>query len=163
MFKGIQHTGFITKNIDKLYEFYTKIPGVKVVFDMHIEDGKVAKKVTGYKNAKLKNFYIQIGEDKIQPQNKLGVARIEFIEYLKPVGKQLDIEENNAGGNAHISIITDSIEDDYKSLKNKRMKFYSKPVEIEYEEGGLKGVKVVYFKDPDNRTVELIQFTKLEK
>lgn len=158
MFKGIQHTGFITKNIDKCYEFYTKLPGVKVVFPLHIEDGNVVKKLTGYENAKIRNFYIQIGGDNINSQSDLGVARVEFIEYLEPIGKQLDLE-TNAGGNSHICILTDSIEEDYKKFKQMGL-WISELVEIEYEEGGLKGVKLLYLRDPDGRSVELMQFPR---
>ena len=156
MFKGIQHTGFITNNIEKCYEFYTKLPGIKVVFPLHIEDGYVVKKLSGYENAKIKNFYIQIGGDEVSPQSDLSAARVEFIEYLEPVGKQLDLK-TNAGGNSHISIVTDSIEEDYQRFKDMGLEV-SELVEIDYEEGGLKGVKLLYLRDPDGRSVELMQF-----
>ena len=156
MFKAIQHTGFITKNIDRCYKFYTKLPGVKVVFPLHIEDGYVIKKLSGYENAKIKNFYIQIGGDRISPQDDPCASRVEFIEYLEPVGKQLDLE-TNAGGNSHISIVTDSIEEDCKTFKAMGLEV-SELVEIDYEEGGLKGVKLLYLIDPDGRPVELMQF-----
>ena len=156
MFKGIQHTGFITKNIEKCYRFYTSLPGIKVVFPLHIEDGYVIKKLSGYENAKIKNFYIQVGGDEISQQNNLGPARVEFIQYLEPEGRKIEME-NNDGGNAHISIITDSIEEDYKKFAAMGLKL-SELVEIEYEEGGLRGAKLLYLKDPDGRLVELMQF-----
>ena len=158
MFKGIQHTGFITKEIEKCYQFYTNLPGIKIVFPLHIEDGYVIKKLSGYDNAKIKNFYIQIGGDEICPQNDLGPARVEFIQYLEPEGRKIQME-NNDGGNAHISIVTDSIEEDFQKFKEMGLKT-SELVEIEYEEGGLKGVKLLYLKDPDDRLVELMQFPK---
>lgn len=156
MFKGIQHTGFITKDIKKCYEFYTKLPGIKVVFPLHIEDGYVIKKLSGYENAKIKNFYIQIGGENVDPQDNIGTARVEFIEYLEPEGKEIKLK-NNDGGNSHISILTDSIEDDYKKFVDMGLEV-SELVEIDYEEGGLKGVKLLYLVDPDGRAVELMQF-----
>ncbi len=156
MFKGIQHTGFITKDIDKCYEFYSKLPGIKVVFPLHIEDGYVIKKLSGYDNAKIKNFYIQIGGDEVSSQDDLSAARVEFIEYLEPEGKKIKLE-NNDGGNSHISILTDSIEEDYKKFIDMGLEV-SELVEIDYEEGGLKGVKLLYLEDPDGRPVELMQF-----
>ena len=156
MFKGIQHTGFITKDIDKCFEFYSSLPGVKVVFPLHVEDGYVIKKLSGYENAKILNFYIQIGGDEISPQSECGAARVEFIQYLEPEGRKVHLE-NNDGGNAHISIVTDSIEEDCRKFKEMGLEL-SELVEIEYEEGGLKGVKLVYVKDLDDRLVELMQF-----
>ena len=156
MFKGIQHTGFITNDIEMCFDFYTKLPGVKVVFPLHIEDGYVIKKLSGYENAKIRNFYIQIGGDDINLQNQLGAARVEFIQYIDPPGKQLDLEMN-AGGNSHISIVTDSIESDYQTFKEMGLEV-SELVEILYEEGGLKGVKLLYLRDPDGRPVELMRF-----
>ena len=158
MLKGIQHTGLITNDIEKCHEFYTKLPGVKVVFPLHIEDGYVIKKLSGYENARIRNFYIQIGGDSISPHDDLGAARVEFIQYLEPAGRQLDLE-TNAGGNAHISFVTDSIEEDYQKFKKMGLET-SELVEIEYEEGGLKGVKLLYLRDPDGRPVELMQFPK---
>ena len=127
-----------------------------MVFPLHIEDGYVIKKLSGYENAKIKNFYIQIGGDEVSPQSDLSAARVEFIEYLEPVGKQLDLK-TNAGGNSHISIVTDSIEEDYQRFKDMGLEV-SELVEIDYEEGGLKGVKLLYLRDPDGRSVELMQF-----
>ena len=159
MLLGVQHTGFVTKNIDKLYEFYTKLPGVRVIVDMYVLDDYVIEDLSGYKNAKTKMFWIQIGKDKKMPQEDLNTARVEFIEYLDPVGKDFDLE-NNSAGNAHISIYTDSIEEDYERLSKEGIEFSCKPIEIESEGNAMNGVKVVYFKDPDGRTVELMEFPK---
>ena len=159
MLLGVQHTGFITRNIDKLYEFYTKLPGVKVIVDMYILDDYVIKGLSGYKNARVKMFWMQIGKDKVKSQGDLDTARVEFIEYLDPVGKEFNLE-NNSAGNAHISIYTDSIEEDYERLSKEGIEFSCKPIKIESEGNAMNGVKVVYFKDPDGRTVELMEFTK---
>ena len=156
MFKGIQHVGFITNNLDKCFEFYSKFSGVKIVFEKHIEDGDVVKKITGYKNAKIRSFYIQIGGDDIKSQNDINADRLEFIEYIEPKGKQVKLE-NNSAGNAHVCLYTDSIEEDYKKIKEMGL-YSSELVSIDYEVGGLKDVKNLYFRDPDGRTVELMQF-----
>jgi catechol 2,3-dioxygenase-like lactoylglutathione lyase family enzyme len=38
MFKGVHHTCFITKNINKCIEFYSKLPGIKIVVPLHIRN-----------------------------------------------------------------------------------------------------------------------------
>jgi len=157
MLLGVQHTGFITKNIDRLYEFYTKLPGVEVIVDMYVLDDYVIKDLSGYKNARTKMFWIQIGKSEVKPQDDLNTSRVEFIEYIEPVGKKFDFE-NNSEGNAHISIVTDSIEEDYEKLGKEGIEFSCKPIKIKSEGNAVNGIKVVYFKDPDGRTVELMEF-----
>jgi len=157
MLLGVQHTCFISRKIDELYEFYTKLPGVKIITDMYILDDYVIKSLSGYKNARTKMFVVQVGKDEVKPQNDLNISRIEFIQYLDPVGKEFDLEDNSAG-NAHIGMFTDSIEEDYEKLSGKGVKFSSKPIKIESEGNSMNGVKVAYFKDPEGRTVELMEF-----
>jgi len=156
MLKGIQHTGFVTNDIKKTYDFYTGLPGVKIISDIETHEGDLIDKLNNYKNAKVKMFVIQIGGDEISKQNEFCTGRVEFIEWIEPRGKKL-LLENNAGGNAHIALVTDSIEDDYKSLTLKGVEFSCEPLEVDFGED-LKGVKVTYFKDPDGRPVELMQF-----
>lgn len=157
MLLGVQHTGFITKNIDQLYDFYTKLPGVKVIVDMYVLDDYVIKSLSGYKTAKTKMFWIQIGKDQAQSQEDLNTSRVEFIEYLEPVGKDFDLE-NNSSGNAHVSICTDDIDQEYQRLVQKGIKFSCPPITIDSAGNAMDGVKVVYFQDPDGRTVELMEF-----
>ena len=156
MLKGIQHTGFVTNDIKRLYDFYTKLPGVRIISDIDTYEGDLIDKLNNYKNAKVKMFIIQIGGGEISRQDDLCAGRVEFIEWIEPRGKKLSLE-NNAGGNAHISLVTDSIEDDYKRLTREGVVFSCEPLEIDFG-GDLNGVKVVYFKDPDGRPVELMQF-----
>ena len=94
MFKGIQHTGFITKNIDKCYEFYSKLPGIKVVFPLHIEDSYVIKKLSGYQNARIKNFYIQVGDG---GSANGGSDTIPVITNIDIVGPGTIFNESNTG------------------------------------------------------------------
>jgi len=151
MLKGVQHTGFITNNIEKLYEFYKKLPGVKVIIEQFDTDDDFIKKLSGYKDAKIRVFWIQIGENKDKPHDDLSTHRVEFIQYLNPIGKDFDLEINSSG-NAHISILTDSIDEDYRNLSKQGVEFSCKPID-----SPLEGWKVVYLKDPDGRIVELMQ------
>ncbi len=159
MLLGIQHACFITSKIDELYEFYTKLPGVKVITDMYVLNDYVIERLSGYKNARTKMFMVQIGKNKVKPQDDLNTSRIEFIQYLDPEGKEFDLE-NNSAGNAHIGIYTDSIEEDCARLIRKGIELSSKPIKIESEGNSMNGVKVVYFKDPEGRTVELMEFSE---
>ena len=156
MLIGVDHTGFVTKDIQRLYDFYTRLPGVKVTSDLGTYSGELIDRLNGYENAEVKMFNIQIGGDEPGVKKGFSAGKVEFIEFIDPPGEKLNLQ-NNAGGNAHISMITDSIDEDYARLKDEGVKFTCEPQEVDFE-GELQGVKVVYFKDPDGRPVELMQF-----
>ena len=156
MLLGVDHTGFVTNDIQRLYDFYSRLPGVKVTSELDTYSGELIDRLNGYKNAKVKMFYIQIGDDETDQKRTFSSAKVEFIEFIDPPGETLNLQ-NNAGGNAHLSLITDSIEDDYARLKEEGVRFSCEPQEVDFG-GELQGVKVVYFKDPDGRPVELMQF-----
>jgi catechol 2,3-dioxygenase-like lactoylglutathione lyase family enzyme len=157
MLLGVDHTGIVTNDIQRLYNFYTKLPGVKVTSELDTYSGELIDRLNGYKNAKVKMFNIQIGGD-VGTEHNYSTGKVEFIEFIDPPGEKLNLA-NNAGGNAHLSLITDSIEDDFARLKGEGVSFSCEPQEVDFG-GELQGVKVVYFKDPDGRPVELMQFPK---
>ncbi len=91
----------------------------------------------------------------------MSTSRVEFIEYVEPKGRTFDLE-NNTAGNAHISIVTDSIEEDYKNLTKQGIKFACKPINYVSEGSTVDGMKIAYFQDPEGRTIELMQFLEKE-
>ncbi len=56
MFKAVQHTGFITRKIDALYDFYSKLPGVKVMTEIYTLEDYAIKDYQDIKMQKLGYF-----------------------------------------------------------------------------------------------------------
>ncbi len=89
------HTAFKVKDIEKSYEFYTKIMGFKEVFKLYNDQGEVS---TYY-------LYISAGQ---------------FIE-LFPGGKGEYTYDPEAAGHAHICYEVEDIEDAARELTEKEI------------------------------------------
>ena len=58
-------------------------------------------------------------------------------------------------GNAHVAFMVTDLDATYAEMKAKGVRFKSAPVEVTH--GRNQGAKAVYFLDPDDVTLELIQ------
>lgn len=65
---------------------------------------------------------------------------------------------NNDVGAVHVAFEVDDIEDAYRKLRDRGVKFNSSPVWIEH--GPLAGCAFCYFSDPDNVQLELFQLAR---
>jgi len=90
------------------------------------------------------------------PRGSVGASghHIELLEYRAPRGVRGDARTFNPG-NAHIAFMVEDLDAAYADLKAKGVRFKSAPVGITH--GRNRGAKAVYFLDPDDITLELIQ------
>jgi len=79
---------------------------------------------------------------------------LELLEYRAPLGVRGDARTCNPG-NAHVAFTVDDLDTAYEELSAKGVRFKSAPVEVDH--GRNRGAKVVYFLDPDDITLELVQ------
>jgi catechol 2,3-dioxygenase-like lactoylglutathione lyase family enzyme len=79
---------------------------------------------------------------------------LELVEYVAPDGIKLDAGTCNVGS-AHMAFVVDDIFATYEAWRQQGVRFKSDPVAI--ESGINEGGYTVYFLDPDDITLEIIQ------
>lgn len=141
MISGIQHTGIGVKDMDRALAFYRDTLGLKVRFDLEAS-GEQMETIVGLKGAKARIVMLEVGDQSI-----------ELFQYMSPEGKPFPSDHRQCdAGVIHFALQVTNLDDLYKDLKSKEVNFYSEPQQ-------LPGAKVVYLRDPEGVTVELIEPT----
>lgn len=107
--------------------------------------------VVGFPDAELRIALLRLPGG-VQP-GRSG-HHIELLEYRAPRGVRGDARTCNPG-NAHVAFMVTDLDAAYAEMKAKGVRFKSAPVEVTH--GRNQGGKAVYFLDPDDVTLELIQ------
>ena len=109
--KDIYHVGVNVNDMDKALEFYRDILGFKVKSD-DIAEGEIADTGLGLKGVKFRQVYLQAEN-----------SELELFQYIKPLGKEIDIEQRNCDrGIRHIAFVVNDI---FAILAKKRLQFAS--------------------------------------
>jgi catechol 2,3-dioxygenase-like lactoylglutathione lyase family enzyme len=82
-----------------------------------------------------------------------------LIEYVNPRGEPTDTTTNRPGS-AHLAFQVDDLVAEYNRMKALGVRFKSEPVNI--MAGPNAGGWTIYFLDPDNITLEMVQPRPLE-
>lgn len=149
-FNGIWHTSFTVSNMEASLEFYSGLLGLEIV-TQQVQHNEYTAKLVGYAGANLKVAMLRIPGAFVGPSNH----HLELVEYVHPRGEKTDVSTNRPGS-PHLAFVTDDIHSDYSRLASAGVRFKaSEPVEI--EAGVNKGGFTVYFLDPDDITLEMLQ------
>jgi lactoylglutathione lyase len=143
MLRQVHHTSVTVSDMDRSLAFYRDLLGMEVISELD-RSGGYASTVTGIPEAHLRIVYVEGGNHKI-----------ELIEYLNPKGRPVDMSTANPGI-AHLAFEVDDLEGMYEELSAAGVTFRSEPVEVPGG-GPNAGTRIVYVRDPDNFTIELIQ------
>ncbi|MBM4334156.1 MAG: VOC family protein, partial [Deltaproteobacteria bacterium] len=146
MIRCIQHFSFTVSNLEEAIHFFSDILGLEATPIIEVRDELTAK-VVGMPGVWLRGSFM------LTPGN----GTIELIQYVTPKGERIDLNTCNVGV-AHISFEVDDIEEMYKDLIAKGVKFVSPPVWG--KKGVLKGRGSCYLKGPDGITLEFNQIPK---
>ncbi len=139
------HFSFTVKDLERSVGFYRDTLGMNLAATMDRE-GEDISRIVDFENAHLKIAFLEL------PQS--SGLRLELIQYLAPVGNPIDSRTCNPGS-AHICFNVEDIHSTYQSLRDKGVRFRSEPVAI--TTGVHAGGYAVYFLDPDDNTLELVQ------
>ncbi|HEY7652879.1 MAG TPA: VOC family protein [Methylomirabilota bacterium] len=126
---GILHTGLTVSDLDRSIVFYRDLLGLELIARWDSSQPYL-RIVVGYPDADLRIALLRL------PSGPDGASghHIELLEYRRPRGVRGDA---------------------YAELKAKGVRFKSAPVDITH--GRDSGGKAVYFLDPDDITLEMIQ------
>jgi catechol 2,3-dioxygenase-like lactoylglutathione lyase family enzyme len=105
--------------------------------------GKELDKIVNVKGSKLRTALLKAKDG----------TMVELLQYLQPQGRAYE-GRNYDTGSMHIAFRVPDIERAFAKFKN-TLQFNSEPSTV--KEGPLKGIKFVYFVDPDGVTLEFFQ------
>ncbi len=142
---GVHHVSFTVSKLERAVAFYRDILGMEMILQQDASSEYV-KKIVAFPNAYLRQAFL-----KLPGQSHIC---LELIEYEEPKGTPVDMKTCNPGS-AHLCFIVDDLLKVYDDLKSKNVRFKSEPVTI--DAGTNRGAHAVYFLDPDDITLELLQ------
>lgn len=145
---GILHTGLTVSDLDRSVIFYRDLLGLELIAQWD-SDRPYLRTVVGYPDAELRIALLRMPGD-------AGAAghHIELLEYRRPRGVRGDAN-TYIPGNSHVAFMVDDLDAIYRDLKGKGVRFKSAPVDITH--GRNAGGRAIYFFDPDDITLEMIQ------
>ena len=142
----MNHTGFVVNNMDRSVAFYRDQLGLEIERDQILE-GEFISELVGYPDAKLHIIYLGPGDAK---------HSVELIEYLNPRGNAAPLPERKDIGATHLGIIVDNVDEFYKELSSKEVRFVSPPA-IRPDAVYPMAQKGCYMQDPDGNWLELLE------
>jgi lactoylglutathione lyase len=145
---AVLHTGLTVSDLERSIAFYRDILGLELVSRWDSAQPYL-RTVVGFPDAELRIALLRL-PGSAAPSDHL----IELLEYRTPRGVRGDARTCNPG-NGHVAFMVEDVDRAHAELRAKGVRFRSAPVEVDH--GRNKGAKVVYFLDPDDITLELIQ------
>ena len=142
----MNHTGFVVSNMERSLAFYRDQLGLEIERDQILE-GEFISELVGYPDAKLHIIYLGLGDMK---------HSVELIEYLNPRGNAAPLPERKDIGATHLGIIVDNVDEFYKELSSKEVRFVSPPA-IRPDAVYPMAQKGCYMQDPDGNWQELLE------
>jgi catechol 2,3-dioxygenase-like lactoylglutathione lyase family enzyme len=138
------HTGITVSNLERSLAFWRDILGFEFSHSAH-QKGEMAEQITGVKGAELKLAVVK----------SPGGHKIELLEYLAPKDrKHLDPRPCDVGS-VHIALTVDNLDAVLNQISAAGWRAAGKPQTL--TTGPNAGKRVVYVRDPDGTTIELMQ------
>lgn len=138
--KAIRHIGIVVSNLDKTLYFYRDILGLKIKREM-LETGKYIDNLSALKGIEVKTIKMSADDGNL----------IELLYYESHPRKPINRDTCDIGY-SHISFTVESLDYEYKRLKEKGVKFSAPP---QCSPDGY--AKVAFCKDPDGNFIELVE------
>jgi glyoxylase I family protein len=145
MIERIFHFNINCTNLNRSLAFY-ELLGFKIILDFR--EGMASREMAdafGLKTANLKGVHLRLGE-------AANATRIDLLEFKDPAPSGQPYANLAQTGIARMCLKTTDIQQDYRELLAKGIKFLSEPKKLPGT-----AVSIVCFKDPDGTFVELLE------
>lgn len=137
------HTGFTVANIDRSLAFWRDVLGFEFSHRAH-HTGDLASEVTGVPGAEISIAVL-----------KAPGHRIELLEYHAPPDrKRTDLRPCDVGS-VHVALMVDNLDAVLSTIAASGWSAVGKPQIL--KTGPNAGRRIVYVRDPDGATIELMQ------
>ena len=144
---GADHTGITVSNLERSLAFWRDVIGFELSHTAH-QSGELAKEITGVSGAELKLAVVKAP----------GGHKIELLEYLAPANrKKVDLRPCDVGS-IHVALLVSDLDAVLERIAASGWKAAGEPQTL--KTGPNAGKRVVYVRDPDGITIELMQSPK---
>jgi catechol 2,3-dioxygenase-like lactoylglutathione lyase family enzyme len=144
---GADHTGITVSNLERSLAFWRDVLGFEFSHTAH-QKGELAQEITGVEGAEIKLAVLRAP----------GGHKIELLEYLAPADrKRADIRPCDVGS-VHVALLVGDLDSVLERIAASDWKAAGKPQRL--QSGPNAGKRVVYVRDPDGTTIELMQIAK---
>jgi glyoxylase I family protein len=141
------HTGITVSNLERSLAFWRDVLGFEFSHTAH-QKGELAQEVTGVEGAEIKLAVLRAP----------GGHKIELLEYLAPADrKRADIRPCDVGS-VHVALLVHDLGAVLDRIATSNWKAAGKPQML--QSGPNAGKRVVYVRDPDGTTIELMQIAE---
>lgn len=140
MILGMDHTGFIVKDLESSIAFYRDVIGLVVAREIERE-GDAPSQLLGYKDMHYKAALLNMGNG----------HKLELIQYVNPKPSERPTEERNVLGASHLAFMVDDMQDTFERIVASGGQKMNAPVEV------APGRVCCYLQDPDGNWIELIE------
>ena len=138
------HTGITVSNLERSLAFWRDVLGFEFSHTAH-QKGELAQEITGVEAAEIKLAVLRAP----------GGHKIELLEYLAPADrKRADIRPCDVGS-VHVALLVNDLDSVLERIAASDWKAAGKPQSL--QSGPNAGKRVVYVRDPDGTTIELMQ------
>ena len=138
------HTGITVANLERSLAFWRDVLGFEFSHGAH-QHGEMAEQITGVKGAELKLAVLKTPTG----------HKIELLEYVAPPDrKRADLKSCDVG-HVHVALLVDDLDALLQRIAAFGWAGAGKPQLL--KAGPNAGKRVVYVRDPDGTTIELMQ------
>ena len=141
------HTGITVSNLERSLAFWRDVLGFEFSHTAH-QKGELAQEITGVEGAELKLAVLKTP----------GGHKIELLEYLAPADRKRTSFRPCDVGFVHVALLVHDLNIVLERIAASDWKAVGKPQRL--QSGPNAGKRVVYVRDPDGTTIELMQIAK---
>src|SRR6478735_5942540 len=141
---GVDHTGITVSNLERSLAFWRDVLGFEVSHTAH-QKGELAQEITGVEGAEIKLVVLKA---------PCG-HKIELLEYLAPADRKRANLRSCDVGSVHVALLVEDLNAALDRIAVLGWKTAGQPQIL--TKGPNAGRRVVYVRDPDGTTIELMQ------
>ena len=141
------HTGITVSDLERSLAFWRDVLGFELSHTAH-QKGELAQEITGVEGAELKLAVLKTP----------GGHKIELLEYLAPADRKRANLRPCDVGSVHVALLVYDLNAVLERIAASDWKAAGKPQRL--QSGPNAGKRVVYVRDPDGTTIELMQIAK---
>jgi catechol 2,3-dioxygenase-like lactoylglutathione lyase family enzyme len=141
------HTGITVSNLERSLAFWRDVLGFELSHTAH-QKGELAQEITGVEGAEIKLAVLKAP----------GSHKIELLEYLAPADRKYINLRPCDVGSIHVALLVTDLDAVLARIAASGWKAAGKPQTL--KAGPNAGKRVVYVRDPDGATIELMELPK---
>jgi len=138
------HTGITVSNLERSLEFWRDVLGFEFSHSAH-QKGDLAQEITGVDGAEIKLAVLKTP----------GGHNIELLQYLAPADHKRATLRPCDVGSVHLALLVNDLDAVLAQIAASGWEAAGKPQTL--NTGPNAGKRVVYVRDPDGTTIELMQ------